>query len=195
MEFEVLKKNDCISIEENKYYIHPLLNKIETIEKKTYVTIPQINKNTEIILDTFYENKKLNNLNINGEIIKSSNYNERLDLINVMTFPINSNNFLDIVFNITTISNLSNFINNLDINNKEILDIVFDLFWKNYYNIIDQNLDDFININIKLVKKYFDKVISIDIMTKIINKLIKKNYGKKIKYISKIKKYLDKYNI
>jgi hypothetical protein len=193
MELKPLEKTDYILIE-NKTYIHPLLNYIQENNSKIYVTLPQVNiDESKIIIEKKYEENKLSNLNIGDEIIESSKYTNKLDLINVMTLPINSNNLLDIVFNISSIYNLSNFINNVDINNKDIINIVFDLFWKNYYNIIDQNLDNFIDINIKLIKRYFNKIISLEIMTKIINKLIKKNYGKKIKYITKIKKYLDKY--
>ena len=67
------------------------------------------------------------------------------------------------------------------------------LFWKNYYNIIDEDIDNFIIVNKKIIKKFMYKEIDEAIIIKIINRLIKNNFGKKIKYINKIKKYLIKY--
>ena len=54
-------------------------------------------------------------------------------------------------------------------------------------------MDNFIMMNRKLFNKFLDRKIDDAIIIKIINRLIKNNYGKKIKYISKIKKYLIKY--
>ena len=114
------------------------------------------------------------------------------------TLPINSNNFLDVIFNINTIENLYEWLHyyetiDLQTNDIFIMGLVLDLFWKNYYNIIDQNIDIFINLNQKLVKILFNKIISVDVISEITNKIIEENYGKKIKYIDEIKKYLTKY--
>jgi hypothetical protein len=67
------------------------------------------------------------------------------------------------------------------------------LYWKNYYNKIDEDIDNFVIVNKKIFKKFLNKELNNEIILKIINRLIKNNYGKKIKYISKIKKYLVKY--
>ena len=109
------------------------------------------------------------------------------------TSPINSNNFLELVFNISNPYQLNQWINLLDSSEIKLLRFVLNLYWKNYYNKIDDDMDNFIVVNKKIFRKFLNKNIDDKIIIKIINRLIKNNYGKKIKYISKIKKYLIKY--
>lgn len=111
------------------------------------------------------------------------------------TLPINKNNLLDIVFHITTMEDLNNWLFTNDLNKLPIrmVETVLNLFWENYYNIIDEDINLFIEINKKIIKILFEKEPTNKIIEKIVNKIIKNNYGKKINYLSKIKKYLTKY--
>jgi hypothetical protein len=110
-------------------------------------------------------------------------------------WKINNSNFLDVVFQITSVEDLNDWISNYDIKSIpiEIINIVLDLFWLNYYQTIDSNLNSFIKLNQKLINIVYNRNVSLDITTKIVRKLIKNNFGKKIKYLNKIKKYLTKY--
>jgi len=121
-----------------------------------------------------------------------SDINE-VDKVMLFTLPINSNNFLEIVFDISNIGQLNNWITNLDKKNTEIIDIALNIFWINYYNKIDKDFETFIKLNKNIINNILNKEVSIDIINKIVYRLIKKNYGKKIKYLDKIKKYLRKY--
>jgi hypothetical protein len=119
--------------------------------------------------------------------------NTTINPLSYFCLPINSNNYIEIVFGISNINKLSQWINMIDDTDIELLDFVMGLFWKNYYNIIDEDMDSFIGVNRKIIKKFMYKDIDNNIIVKIVNRLIKNNYGKKIKYINKIKKYLTKY--
>jgi hypothetical protein len=118
-----------------------------------------------------------------------------IDPIFNFTLPINKNNFLDIVFQISSLEDFKKWLLENDLNKLPIrmINTVFDLFWENYYNKIDEDINLFIEINKKLINIIFEKDIAIGKLKKIVNKMIKNNYGKKIKYLDKIKKYLTKY--
>jgi hypothetical protein len=120
-----------------------------------------------------------------------------IDPIFNFTLPINKNNFLDVVFKISSLEDLKKWLFENDLKKLPIrmVNIVFDLFWENYYNKIDEDFNLFIEINKKLINVIFEKDLAIGILKKIVNTMIKNNYGKKIKYLDKIKKYLMKYNI
>jgi len=216
-------KSNKLSTNNNSIDIHPLLSIIVENTKPMgdfcYV-IPQIGNNNEIIQRKLISSIKnetnesnIDDLNINisnetdtssississDENIKKTNENNKFDINEIdksmlFTLPINSNNFLEIVFDISNISQLNNWITNLDKKNIEIIDIALNLFWVNYYNKIDKDFESFIKLNINIINNILNKEVSIDIINKIVNRLIKKNYGKKIKYLDKIKKYLRKY--
>ena len=200
-ENKIINKTDCLnSVNDNLNnieisYIHPLFsyhNK-HTFTKEEHYILPQlIDNNLKIInqCDQQTDNIKINSdSETSQEIIQSTN----IDPLLYFTSPINSNNFLEIVFNISNISQLNQWINLIDNTEIELLSFILDLYWKNYYNKIDEDIDNFIIVNKKIFKKFFYKDISNEILLKIINRLLKNNFGKKIKYITKIKKYLTKY--
>jgi hypothetical protein len=158
------------------------------------------------LIDQSNKSNKSNQSNQSNQSNKSnqsnqSNQSNCLDDFNcidpVLNFmiPINNSNFLDVVFQITSVEDLNDWISNYDIKSIpiEIINIVLDLFWLNYYQTIDSNLNSFIKLNQKLINIVYNRNVSLDITTKIVRKLIKNNFGKKIKYLNKIKKYLTKY--
>ena len=118
-----------------------------------------------------------------------------IDPVFNFTLPINKNNFLDVVFQISSLEDFKKWLLENDLKKLPIqmINTVFDLFWENHYNKIDEDINLFIEINKKLINVIFEKDIAIGTLNKIVNKMIKNNYGKKIKYLDKIKKYLTKY--
>jgi hypothetical protein len=222
-DIKILTKNDCIStIKSNNHsVIHPLINSIlhyNTISDSNddmtkCLIIPQIlneiNKNTlfygldknklnkrkkkdRLIFDT--NNKDIEDTEISESISELSLCDDECNnpLIN-FTLPINSNNFLDVVLSMTTIEELYEWLDNCIDDDKKMIGIVLDLFWKNYYNIIDENIELFIKINHKIIDLIFNRKLSNDIVSSISVTFIKKYSGKKINYLNKIKKYLMKY--
>ena len=197
----IIEKNECLgninknNTPKNIKHIHPLVNiyREEQINKEQCYILPQFIDNKLQLLNDPIRSEKLI---LNSDVLSDSTISEQNTIINPIsyfTLPINSNNFLEIVLNITNISQLNQFINSLDDTDIELLDFVISLYWKNNFNNIDEDMTNFIIINKKIIKKFFNKDLNDDIIFKMIEKLIKKNYGKKIKYIKKIKKYLIKY--
>ena len=169
----------------------------DTFKIENCYKLPQYNDNNILIYNANINNIE-QSITLNNSISESSNINQTTNssIINPLlyfTMPINSNNFLEIIFGISTIFNLNEWINLINPSDIELLDFVLNLYWKNYYNKIDEDINNFIIINKKIIKKFLNKDIDNEIIKKIVNKLIKNNYGKKIKYINKIKKYLTKY--
>lgn len=216
-DIKILKKNDCIStIKSGKHnVIHPLINSF--IHFSDDITrcliIPQIlnemNKNTlfytldktklnnkkkkdRLIFDT--NNKDIEDTEISESISELSLCDDECNnpLIN-FTLPINSNNFLDVVLSMTTVEQLYEWLDNCKDDDKKMIGIVLDLFWKNYYSIIDENIELFIKINHKIIDLIFNHNLSNDIVSSISVSFITKYSGKKINYLNKIKKYLMKY--
>ena len=107
------------------------------------------------------------------------------------SFPINSNNFLDIVFGITNITQLTGWFIGYNIEDKKTINLVLSLFWENYYETINDNMNEFVYLNSLIAKLLFFKKITTEESLKISNKLISENYGTKIKYLEKIKKYIN----
>lgn len=208
MSKKILEKKDCIkTVNVNDISsIHPLLNYVYNFDTQKpdsdmCLVIPQVvdNKIVSIvkksvlhddnddirIADKQIDNKEFSKHNVGT--VKSTN-----PLIN-FSLPINSNNFLEIVFGINTFYQLDEWIQNIDISNTEIINIVLNLFWINHYSEVDNNFEIFVKLNQKIIKLLFNKDIPQEIMAKIMNRMLKNNYGKKIKYLDKIKKYLIKY--
>jgi hypothetical protein len=189
MKLDILDKNDCLKLNKknSSYTLHPLINYITNIEHLNVdlcIVLPQLTNN------------KLNYI-IQKDILDDNNDTKK-DIYNInpvfnFSLPINSNNFLDIILNINTVNKLYEWFKSCDIENMDIIKLVLNLFWKNYYHILNDNLDDFYYFNQYLIKKIFKKDIKILIIAKIINKIIKKYYGNEIKYLVKIKKNLSKY--
>jgi len=176
-------------------YIHPLFNyynKDNLKKEKSYILPQMIDNKINIIKENTSDK---DNIIINSDSLSEITENKIIDINPLLyfTLPINSNNFLEIVFNISNLSQLNQWINLIDKSELQLLDFVLNLYWKNYYNTIDEDIDNFIIVNKKIIKKFLDREMTNEIILKIINRLIKNNYGKKIKYISKIKKYLIKY--
>ena len=217
---KILNKNDCIQIitvqssstTEPTINVHPLLSVITqeyNIKKDLCLVIPQVRNNTIAYMKSIdlinkeTDEDNIADLNINIPELSSPNIHikqekkqhiiEEVDRIMCFTLPINSNNFLEIIFNISNLNQLNEWLNTIDQSEIKAINIVLDLYWKNYYNSIDNDLDSFIKINHSIIHKILNNNVSFEITTKIVNKLIRKNYGKKIKYLSKIKKYLTKY--
>ena len=109
------------------------------------------------------------------------------------TLPINSNNFLDVVLSMTTVEQLYEWLDNCNDDDKKMIKIVLDLFWKNYYSIINENIELFVKINHKIIDLFFNRKLSNEIVSSISVSFIKKYSGKKINYLNKIKKNLMKY--
>lgn len=212
-DIRILKKNDCINLKKANAYssIHPLLNvhvyfsQSTAYNKNMCNVIPQIHISetqkmpllqSTIEINTLMERDKYSSQSEEqvSKCLKDDGVKCIEPVLN-FTLPINSNNFLEVVFNINTLNQLDEWINTFDFSkeNINIVELVLDLFWINNYDKIDENLDIFIKLNQKIIKLIFDKDISIDLMSKIINRLMRHNYGKKIKYLRKIKKYLTKY--
>lgn len=184
----ILDKNDCIRTLKplDKLIIHPLTNQSGISQKKidveTCAILPQLIEDSTIWFSRYKSGLK-KNIDDNRIINPATNFG----------LVINSNNFLDIIFGINTINKLLEWIQNYDLEDRKTINLVLNLFWKNYYYIIDKDLDFFIRFNKVLIKIMFNKDVDIMIVSNIINRLLRKNYGKKIKYLSKIKKYLMKY--
>lgn len=177
-----LDTNICIReiFAKDKYVINPQMNIIYELQNNIdgCVVLPQKQNNQ------YFDIKK----NFVNNIINPLSYFE---------LPINSNNFLEIIFNINNINNLYDwFINykiSKDIESDEILNLVLNLFWYKKFNIIKNNIEDFIQFNKILIKLIYNKVLELNILSRIIIKLVKKYHNKKILYLVKLKKYLMKY--
>jgi len=213
-------KSDNISTNQNSIDVNPLLsiiienprqigdfcyvipqigNNNETIQMKLISTIKNENNESNIddlnisdVSDTSSNSSKSSDEHIKQINNKISDIHE-IDKSMLFTLPINSNNFLEIVFNISNIRQLNDWITDLDNKNTDIIEIALNLFWINYYNKIDKDFETFIKLNKNIINNILNKEVNVDIINKIANRLIKKNYGKKIKYLDKIKKYLRKY--
>jgi len=211
---KIINKKDCLKIikPNNESAIHPLLNCdfkfLDTTRNFDLChVLPQYYNNIFVttmrtaLLDTD------NNNNVKLSMGETDN-NENVKIINKciidnnipcfdpiinFTLPVNSHNFLEIVFDIQNIEQLYEWFDTFDIENKKIINLVLDLFWINNFDKLDNNIELFIKLNQKIIKLLFNKDISTEIMSKISNKLIQRNFGKKIKYLTKIKKYLTKY--
>lgn len=197
----IVEKKECLgtinknNISKNIKYIHPLINtfKEEQIDKEKCYILPQLIDNRIQLTNKPIINEKLI---LNSNVLSDSTVSDINTTINPLSYfslPINSNNYIEIVFGISNISQLNQWINIIDDTDIDLLDFVMNLFWKNYYNIIDEDINNFIIVNKKIIKKFMYKEIDEAIIIKIVNRLIKNNFGKKIKYINKIKKYLIKY--
>ena len=198
-----IKKSNCIKhININELFtIHPLLNYVLKFTDNPPQTelchvLPQLRNNILTFVSKF---EKDNNLNISLSNETKNEPEDEIDKCKIadplsnFTIPVNSNNFIEVVFNINSISRLSEWIDNFDLNNKEVVKLVLNLFWVNYCDKIDDNYDEFVKFNQKIIKLIFNKSIDQEITIKIVNRLIRNNYCKKIKYLDKIKKYLMKY--
>lgn len=205
----IIKKTDCVKIiKPNEIYtVHPLINLLTVINYKPTTNpetteschiLPQLSDNEIIFI------KKKQQLQDTGKInigIADNTENDMHDNDKILKdetilnfeLPINSNNFLEIVFNINSVSQLIEWIINFDVTNEKVVKLVLNLFWVTKQDKINEEYEMFIKLNQKIIKLMFDKDIDNELMTKIIDKMLKENYGKKIKYLDKIKKYLIKY--
>lgn len=213
----ILTKNDCISTikSDDHCVIHPLINNVSHYKGDTErcLIIPQIvneiNKNTLFYtLDKTILNKRKKKdkliFDTNNKDIEDTEISESISELSLcdvecknplihFTLPINSNNFLDVVLSMTTVEQLYEWLDNCIDDDKKMIGLVLDLFWKNYYTIIDENIELFIKINHKIIDLVFNRNLSNDIVSSISVTFIKKYSGKKINYLNKIKKYLMKY--
>ena len=200
----IIHKKDCLdTININNknteiHHIHPLFNflyKDNYTKEKCYILPQLINNKIDIVKDNIIKEEKIR---INSDLFLNSTESDKevdkdINPLLYFTLPINSNNFLELVFNISNSSQLNQWINLIESSEYKLLEFVLNLYWKNYYNKIDEEIDSFIIVNKKIFKKFYNKDITDDILLKIITILIKKKYGEKIKYISKFNKYLIKY--
>lgn len=206
MSKKILGKKDCIkSINANEISsIHPLLNHVYNfdilkLDSDMCFVIPQIvdNKITPMVKKTILRDDDIKISDVHIDDKKVDKYDDNtIKKINPLTnfsLPINSNNFLEIVFGINTFYQLDEWIQNIDVSNIRVINTVLNLFWINHYSDVDNNFEIFVKLNQKIIKLLFNKDIAQEIMIKIINRMLKNNYGKKIKYLDKIKKYLMKY--
>lgn len=181
-----ITKTTCIN-EVNKktrLFIHPLLNTPITLtefDNEKCIVIPQIKNNEPKVFfkksDISNNAKKLHSVAQDNPILNFS-------------LPINKYNFLEIVYNITNIKQLDDFVTNYSEQNNKLIKVIMDLFWETKIDEIINNIDLFININQKMFKNIFNTNYSYNQLQLIIIKLTKKYNNKKIKYIPKVKKYL-----
>lgn len=213
---DIIEKNKCLKkeLEPNIANIHPLINylmQFPNLTEKQHFVLPQVENNIIIY------NKKIKNCTDNKSesdsdselIFSDSQIINKEDSSNIFktgtnnltqindnnvsfSFPINSNNFLDIIFNITNINQLINWFRTYDLNDKDTINIVLNLFWKNYYSTVNDNISEFNELNFLIVKLLFNKTLNHDKLQELSNKIISKNYGKNIVYLEKIKKYINK---
>jgi hypothetical protein len=207
----IITKNTCLKkVHRNTTDIHPLLNYSLTmpnnIKNNEFFVIPYVSKNIILFnkqLDSCDQNITNNSMSsdlnfgdtllLNEKKNETSNAIKNININNSMnfSFPINSNNFLDIIFGITNITQLTNWFIGYNIEDKKTINLVISLFWENYYETINDNMNEFNHLNTLIAKLLFSKKLTSDESIKISNKLISENYGKKIKYLEKIKKYID----
>ena len=215
-----IKKNQCLKeLQLNTPDIHPILNYLTNVEGKqdgACFVLPQVINNVivynKIIKKTDniepeselnFSDNTVNNIltdkspitNITDMVdtrkTKSSKLNKQQNELINFSFPINENNFLDIIFNITNIKQLINWFIAYDMDDVKTIDLVLNLFWKNYYESINENITEFNELNFLIVKYLYGKVLTHNEIQQLSNKIISKNYGKNIKYLEKIKKYID----
>lgn len=213
---DIIGKNKCLKkeLEPNIPNIHPLINylmEFPNLTEKQHFVLPQVENNIMIYnkkiknctenksdsdseSDLIFSDSQIINKEDNSNIFKIGTNNlTSLNDNNVsFSFPINSNNFLDVVFNITNINQLINWLRTYDLNDKDTINIVLNLFWKNYYSTINDNIAEFNELNFLIVKLLFNKTLNNDKLQELSNKIISKNYGKNIIYLEKIKKYINK---
>lgn len=213
---EIIKKNQCLKkeLEPNIPNIHPLINYLmeyPNLKEKQHFVLPQVenniiiyNKNLKTCVDNkinsdsssdselFFSDDNINkNKSPSTDIFKTvTSSNKSNDYIS-FSFPINSNNFLDVIFNITNINQLINWLTTYDINDKNTIDLVLNMFWTNHYATVNDNINEFNELNFLIVKLLFNKVLTNDKVQQLSNKIISKNYGKNIVYLEKIKKYIN----
>lgn len=213
---DIIGKNKCLKkeLEPNIPNIHPLINylmEFPNLTEKQHFVLPQVENNiiiynkkiknctenkseSESDSDLIFSDSQIINKEDNSNIFKIGTNNlPSLNDNNVsFSFPINSNNFLDVIFNITNINQLINWLRTYDLNDKDTINIVLNLFWKNYYSTINDNIAEFNELNFLIVKLLFNKTLNNDKLQELSNKIISKNYGKNIIYLEKIKKYINK---
>lgn len=213
---DIIGKNKCLKkeLEPNIPNIHPLINylmEFPNLTEKQHFVLPQVENNIIIYnkkiknctenksesdsdSDLIFSDSQIINKEDNSNIFKIGTNNlPSLNDNNVsFSFPINSNNFLDVIFNITNINQLINWLRTYDLNDKDTINIVLNLFWKNYYSTINDNIAEFNELNFLIVKLLFNKTLNNDKLQELSNKIISKNYGKNIIYLEKIKKYINK---
>jgi hypothetical protein len=107
---------------------------------------------------------------------KDMKKDEKIDNSLLFTIPICRSNFIDIVFNISTLYQLNEWLDIYKIHNIKTISLVLDLFWENYYSLVNEDLEVFININEKIIKNILNKNISDNNLNEIVNIFIKKNY-------------------
>lgn len=199
-----LNKTDCIKeIKKNvTSSLHPLLNYninfTKDIDTERCLVMPQIVDNRYISFLKKTELLKsdeviIDNISRPDESKKTVQEINKADPLINFSLPINKQNFLEIIYGLYNIRKLEEWINNSDTQNMKLINLILNLFWETKAKEIIENIDSFIKINQKLCYNVLNKEISYETSQLIINKLLKKYYGKKIKFIPKVKKYLTKY--
>jgi len=167
--------NECIKFINEKISIHPILNTIDNIGDNNCYTLPYINEDDEIVFIKQFTKDNVDN---------------SFNTINNFIMPINSTNFLDIVFNINNINKLEKWINELKDIDIKVLNIVLDLFWIKHYMEFDKNYIQVVNLNKTIIQLIFKQNKSDKDILEITEKFIRNNFNKKINYLNEIKKYL-----
>lgn len=166
---------ELIKYNNNKISIHPIFNIIDSIDPG-YFTLPY--------------NDSDNNLEFKL-LSEKNNLNFKTDLLNYFIMPINSSNFLDVIFNINSIDKLDQWLNESKNININIITEVLDIFWKNNYMNFDKDFDKVINLNRTIFLLILKTKISEKELLEITEDFIKNNYSKKINYLNELKKYLS----
>lgn len=183
---KTLSYDNCLTNSSPGLTYHPLLSNI--IFSSNDITENSIQK----ICPTLPYKKT------NYKIVNENELKIETLITNHFHYPINSLNFLNIVYEINNLNDLYNYIDS-NINNlfTNTLIRILNNSWIEFNDIIIDNIDLYININKLVFKKIAFDVIKIYSSDEIYNKLltgIKKIYNKyknkKIIFFNKIKKYL-----
>jgi hypothetical protein len=183
---KTISYDSCLSYSTSGLTYHPLLSNI--ILSSNDITENSVQK----ICPTLPYKKT------NYKILDTTELKIEALITNHFHYPINSVNFLSIVYEIDNLTELYDYINN-NINNLYSTTIIRILnnSWLEFNDLIIDNIDLYININELIFKKIAFDMIKIYSPDEIHNKLlngIKKIYNKyknkKIIFFNKIKKYL-----
>jgi hypothetical protein len=141
----IIHKKDCLdTININNknteiYHIHPLFNylyKDNYTKEKCYILPQLINNKIDIVKDNLIKEDKIR---INSDLLSTSTESDievdkDINPLLYFTLPINSNNFLELVFNISNSSQLNQWINLIESSEYKLLEFVYKLI---IYTICD----------------------------------------------------------
>ena len=172
---------NCVHYVNDNLSLHPVINYIQQLDQKGCYTLPYLDEDNNILFFKSLEQKQR----------KESKDSNDIKEINYFGMPINSNNFLDIIFNINSINKLDNWLNESKKSDLFIINEVLDLFWIKYYMIFDENFMSAVKLNKTIIFEILHMKKNKNEINIITEDFIHKNYNKKINYLNEIKKYIQ----